>query len=123
MKIKKISFRPLVREHEKGVFLGYANIEIEFAPDVSQTLYNVELTVWDDNGFAIRTPRHQAKRNSQWYTDCFLSEKLRRGIEQALRADDVINTLVAIAEARILDAVEPACENLAQEKEDIAYPF
>jgi len=123
MKIKKIAFRPCVREHDKGVFLGYANIEIEFAPDMSQTLYNVELNVWDDNGFAIRTPRHQAKRNNQWYTDCFLSEKLRRGIEKALRADDVINTLVAVAEASFIDAVEPACENLANEKEDLEIPF
>ena len=90
MKITKIAFRPVVREHDKGVFIGYANVTIEFAPNVALTLYNVECNVWDDNGFAVRTPRHQAERNGRWYSDALLTEELRKRLANAMLKDRVI---------------------------------
>lgn len=97
MKITKIDFRPVVREHDKGVFIGYANVEITFAPDVSLTLYSVELNVWDDNGFAVRTKRHQAERNGRWYTDAFLSDTFRKHLANALLKDRVIASAAELA--------------------------
>ena len=97
MKITKINFRPVVRPHDKGVFLGYANVEITFAKDVAMTLYNVECNVWDDNGFAIRTPRHKAERNGQWYTDAFLSDEFRKRLADTILKDRVIASAAELA--------------------------
>lgn len=107
MKITKIDFRPVVREHDKGVFIGYANVEIEFAKDVSMTLYSVELNVWDDNGFAVRTRRHQAERNGRWYTDTFLSDAFRVALANALLKDERIAKLAEkSAEGRDAEACD-----------------
>ena len=121
MKITNISFRPVVRAHEKGVFIGYANIEIEFAPEVSMTLYSVELNVWDDNGFAVRTRRHQAERNSRWYTDCFLSDTFREKLANALLKDAMI-AAAALSATEKRDA-EAACADLENSKSADEIPF
>lgn len=118
MKITKIAFRPVVREHDKGVFIGYANVEITFAPDVALTLYNVECNVWDDNGFAVRTPRHKAERNGRWYSDAFLSDAFRERLANAMLKDRIV---AAAAEA----ATESRDESVAcdTEKNDNEIPF
>jgi len=103
MKIKDISFRPVTRAHEKGVFVGYANLTLvlDEQSDIAMTLYNVELTVWDDNGFAVRTPRHQAERNNRWYTDCFLSDTFRERVANALlKVPAISEAAIAAAEQR-----------------------
>jgi hypothetical protein len=117
MKITKISFRPVVRPTDSGVFIGYANVTIEFAPEVSMTLYSVELNVWDDNGFAVRTPRHLAERNGQWYTDCFLSDKFRDGLANALLRDAVI----AAAAEQASEARDNACKSDRKESDEIPF--
>ena len=117
MKITELTFRPVVREHAKGVFIGYANVEIEFAPEISMTLYNVELNVWDDNGFAVRTPRHQAKRNSRWYSDAYLSDTFREKLANALLKDAVI----ASAAEQATDARDNACAADAKDNGEIPF--
>lgn len=117
MKITQITFRPVVRAHEKGVFIGYANITIEFAPDVSMTLYSVELNVWDDNGFGVRTKRHQADRNGRWYTDAFLSDTFREKLANALLKDAVI----ASAAEQATDARDNACAADAKDNGEIPF--
>lgn len=121
MKITELTFRPVVREHAKGVFIGYANVEIEFAPEISMTLYNVELNVWDDNGFAVRTPRHQAKRNSRWYSDAYLSDTFREKLANALLKDAMI-AAAAIGATEKRDA-EAACADLENSKSEDEIPF
>jgi len=117
MKITKIDFRSVVRPNSAGVFIGYANVEIEFAPDVSMTLYSVELNVWDDNGFGVRTKRHQADRNGRWYTDCFLSDKFRDGLANALLKDGVI----AAAAEEAQEARDNACASGAKDSDEIPF--
>jgi hypothetical protein len=120
MKVTKIAFRPFSAENDKGTLIGFANVTIEFAKDVEMTLYNVELNVWDDNGFAIRTPRHKAPRNGQWYTDAFLSDKFRNGLANAILKDRVV-AAAADAATEERDARKNACES--DEKDDNEIPF
>jgi len=123
MKITKIAFRPFVREHDKGTLIGFANVTIEFAKDVSMTLYNVNLNVWDDNGFAVSMPQHQADRNGRWYSDALLSPEFRTRLANAILKDRVIAVAAEVAtDAR--DERSEGCDTETEtEKNDNEIPF